>query len=412
MFKLIYVDIFPQKDPYKFTGNFLLVPSLIIALQKNFKLKKMIRIPAKFILVLISMCPVVVIAQAGNIGVNTAHPGSTMDVNGSLAANYKAVNTSTYSLTGEDFHVAYNGATNATFTLPPAVLGQGNFKGRIYRIKNNSNFTLTVNAAAPETINGSTSLVVDANQSLQLISTGLSGADSTWEILLSGSGNLTAGNGLTITGSDVKLGGTLSQNTEIATSTNNLSITGTGKLLMGTNVVPAGGNTAKVIIDNGNAGGAIQIKDGTQQLGYVLTSNADGLATWSSTVTTAFADNWTSYSGTLVNPFTAGVGGGGLSTGIQVTVPARGWYFFRCGISINSDCNDYFFYINGIGDVWRSYCGSATVAYMFPRDQNRVLYFSTPGTYTVFAGKTNGVVPTSFNEGNPNFYLDFVKFQN
>lgn len=38
MFKLIYVDIFPQKDPYKFTGNFLLVLFLIIALQKNFKL--------------------------------------------------------------------------------------------------------------------------------------------------------------------------------------------------------------------------------------------------------------------------------------------------------------------------------------------------------------------------------------
>ncbi|MEF9478422.1 hypothetical protein OWR28_12615 [Chryseobacterium sp. 1B4] len=97
---------------------------------------------------------------------------------------------------------------------------------------------------------------------------------------------------------------------------------------------------------------------------------------------------------------------------LEYSIPAKGWYFFRCGIAINSDCNDYFFYINGIGDVWRSYCGSNTAAYMFPRDQNRVLYFAAPGTYTVLAGKTNGVVPASFNGGNPSFYLDFVKFQN
>jgi len=127
---------------------------------------------------------------------------------------------------------------------------------------------------------------------------------------------------------------------------------------------------------------------------------------------TAFANNWTPYTGTLINPFTGSTSGGALATGISVTVPAKGWYFFRCGITINSDCNDYFFYINGIGDVWRSYCGSNTTVMFVPRDQNRVLYFATPGTYTVLAGKTNGVVPVGFNIGNPAFYLDFVKFQN
>lgn len=127
---------------------------------------------------------------------------------------------------------------------------------------------------------------------------------------------------------------------------------------------------------------------------------------------TAFANNWTSYTGTLANPFTGSAGASGLATGVSVTVPAKGWYFFRCGITIQSDCNDYFFYINGIGDVWRSYCGSATTAMFIPRDQNRVLYFAAAGTYTVLAGKTNGVVPAGFNIGNPAFYLDFVKFQN
>ncbi|AZA51796.1 hypothetical protein [Chryseobacterium sp. G0201] len=350
-------------------------------------------------------------AQTGNIGVNTANPGSTIDINGSLAANYTAVNTTPYNLTATDFYVSYNGISNAVFNLPSAISGIGNFKGRIYTIKNNTNFTITVNPASSESINGNTNLSVPENQSVQLISTGLAGASSTWEIVSLGT-SLTANNGLTALGGQMKLGGTLSQATDIATAGNNLSINGTGKVLVGTNIVPTGAANAKFIIDNGTTNGALQIKDGSQQLGYVLTSDANGLATWSSTVTTAFANNWTAYTGTLVNPFTGPTGGGGLATGISVTIPAKGWYFFRSGLAINSDCNDYAFYINGIGDVWRSYCGSNTAAFMFPRDQNRVLYFATPGNYAILAGKTNGIVPVSFNGGNPVFYLDFVKFQN
>ncbi|CEJ71617.1 hypothetical protein BN1195_03967 [Chryseobacterium oranimense G311] len=356
----------------------------------------------------------IVFSQTGNVGINTPNPGSTIDINGSLAANYTAINTTSYNLTTTDFHVSYNGTANAVFNLPAAINGVGNFKGRLYTIKNNTNFTITVNSAAPETINGNASISIPANQSVQLINTGLTGASSTWEIVSEGSSasNYTASNGLSISGTDVKLGGTLSQATNIATAGNNLSINGGGKVLIGTNTVPTGAANSKIVIDNGTTNGALQIKDGTQQLGYVLTSDANGLATWSSTVTTAFANNWTSYSGTLVNPFTAPTGGGNLPTGISVVIPAKGWYFFRSGIAINSECNDYTFYINGIGDVWKSYCTSNTAVFMAPRDQNRVLYFSTPGTYTILAVKTNGNIPGSFNAGNPSFYLDFVKFQN
>ncbi len=503
-------------------------------------------------------------AQVGNIGVNTANPGSTMDINGSVAAKYNAVTAALYNLTATDFHVSYNGTANATFNLPAAISGNGNFKGRLYTIKNNTNFTIVVNSAAPETINGNASVSVPANQSVQLINTGLTGANPTWEVVSTGStstgdyiivkptaaqtvstgsdvnfgsviasnniaynagvfslkagktyilrcqlhatdfslaggffvyewvdasnnsvlpssttgvvdainnypattiggqpeayaiyrptvdttvkvrlggagtaqlnsgigfmsiteleggsgsgttiinNNITASNGTTLSGTDVRLGGTLSQATNIDTAGNNLSVNGTGKILVGTNTVPAGASNSKLVIDNGTTNGALQIKDGTQQLGYVLTSDANGLATWSSTVTTAFADNWTSYTGTLVNPFTASPGGL-LQTGISVTIPAKGWYFFRCGITIQSSCNDYGFYIDGVGEIWRTYCNVADVQMMSPRDQNRVLYFSTPGTYSIVAVKTNGVVPTGFNIGNPAFYLDFVKFQN
>lgn len=507
-------------------------------------------------------------AQAGNIGVNTANPGSTMDINGSVAAKYNAVTAALYNLTATDFHVSYNGTANATFNLPAAISGNGNFKGRMYTIKNNTNFTITVNSATPETINGNASVPVPANQSVQLINTGLTGANPTWEVVSTGStstgdyivvkptaqqtvttgsdiafgsvlisnnityntgvfnlkagktyvlrcqvhatnfsipngyvayqwvdasnnsplpsttvgvvdalnnypassiggqpesyaiyrpvadtsvkvrvetgggtailhevigfmsiteleggsgngttiinNNITASNGTTLSGTDVRLGGTLSQATNIDTAGNNLSVNGTGKVLVGTNTVPAGASNSKLVIDNGTTNGALQIKDGTQQLGYVLTSDANGLATWSSTTTTAFADNWTPRTGTLVNPFTGTTGASGLATGISVVIPSKGWYFFRSGLTITSACNDYIFYIAGIGDVWKVYCGTggSEPVNFIPRDQNRVLYFATPGTYPVLAAKTNGVVPPGFNIGNPSFYLDFVKFQN
>ena len=126
-------------------------------------------------------------AQTGNIGVNTANPGSTMDINGSVAASYLAVTATTYNLTATDFHVSYNGTANAVFNLPAAISGVGNFKGRMYTIKNNTSFSVRVNPAGSETINGNTNVLVPANQSVQLISTGLTGASSTWEVVSLGS---------------------------------------------------------------------------------------------------------------------------------------------------------------------------------------------------------------------------------
>jgi hypothetical protein len=52
------------------------------------------------------------------------------------------------------------------------------------------------------------------------------------------------------------------------------------QVLIGTTTVPTGGTTAKVIIDNGTTNGALQIKDGTEGDGKVLTSDANGVAKW------------------------------------------------------------------------------------------------------------------------------------
>ncbi|WP_291931310.1 tail fiber domain-containing protein [Chryseobacterium sp.] len=154
------------------------------------------------------------ITAAQSVGINTAQPGSTLDVNGSFAAKYTAVTSTTYAMTSADFYIAYNGTANAAFTLPAAISGTGNFKGRMYTIKNNTAFSITVNPSPSETINGNTTTTIAPNQSLQLISTGLTGAVSTWDISSATTG-ITASNGLGIVGNDVRLGGILSQNTAI-----------------------------------------------------------------------------------------------------------------------------------------------------------------------------------------------------
>jgi hypothetical protein len=116
-------------------------------------------------------------------GINTPNPGSTLDVNGSLAAQYRAVTATAYSMNETDFHVSYNGTANSIFTLPTAISGIGNFKGRLYTIKNNTAFTVTVNPSGSETISGNTSIALTANQSIQIINTGLTGAAATWEVI-------------------------------------------------------------------------------------------------------------------------------------------------------------------------------------------------------------------------------------
>jgi len=117
---------------------------------------------------------------AQNVGINTTNPGSTLSVNGSLSAGYNNVTTN-YLLTVDDYFVVYNGTSNATFYLPAALApGSGNFKGRVYKIKNNSSYQLTIDPAGNEKINTDNVVVVPRETTLELINTGLT-SGSTWE---------------------------------------------------------------------------------------------------------------------------------------------------------------------------------------------------------------------------------------
>lgn len=179
-----------------------------------------------FIALLAGLKCTVVSAQAGNVGINTSAPGSTLDVNGSFAATYNVVSLPNYAVSPSDFFISYNGTSDGVFTLPASVTGTGSFKGRVYTIKNNTPFNITVTPAGSEKINGSTNITIAANQSLQLINTGLTGSATTWEGTITNN-SITASNGLTISGADVRLGGLLSQGTTITNNGNALNINGT-----------------------------------------------------------------------------------------------------------------------------------------------------------------------------------------
>ncbi|AWK05529.1 hypothetical protein HYN56_15300 [Flavobacterium crocinum] len=56
-------------------------------------------------------------------------------------------------------------------------------------------------------------------------------------------------------------------------------VTADGKLLVGTTDVPTGGSTAKLIL-NKSTSGALQLQDGTENLNYILTSDANGVGSW------------------------------------------------------------------------------------------------------------------------------------
>jgi hypothetical protein len=151
---------------------------------------------------------------------------------------------------------------------------------------------------------------------------------------------------------------------------------------------------------------------GTPVAGKVLTTDNLGNATWQPP--TSFGDTKIFATGTYTCPYNGGSGGSGIATGLSIVIPSTGWYYIESGLTINSDCNDYWMYINtpnGPADIWRAYCAIATAAVYVPREQSRML-FLTAGTYPVLAGKTNGVVPGQCNIGNPSVYVSAVKVQN
>ena len=133
-------------------------------------------------------------AQVGNVGINTANPGSTLTVNGSFAATYKTAAASG-PVGANDYYIAYNGAADGILTLPAAINGAGNFTGRTYHFKNTGVKTLTISSNGTELIddqNGSgpgvSSITVPPGYYALLVSKGTI-TGTTWELVLVSSSN-------------------------------------------------------------------------------------------------------------------------------------------------------------------------------------------------------------------------------
>lgn len=137
---------------------------------------------------LLSYC---LLGQSGNVGINTVIPGSTLEINGSLAAQYRLISAD-YNMSITDYYVAYNGSSVGTITLPAAVAAypaQGHIKGRVYYIKNTGSFNVTITANGSELIDNQPGAAVSSiglgqGWAAILISNGNAGAGVTWEAVV------------------------------------------------------------------------------------------------------------------------------------------------------------------------------------------------------------------------------------
>ena len=122
--------------------------------------------------------------QTGNIGVGTTTPGSKLTVNGSFAAAYTGITSTTYTIGENDYYIVWNGTAAGTVTLPASTSGADR-TGRVYYIKNTTAlYTLTIDAAGTELIDNAQTLIVQPGESALLIKTNINTATgATWEVI-------------------------------------------------------------------------------------------------------------------------------------------------------------------------------------------------------------------------------------
>lgn len=175
------------------------------------------------------------------LGLATSVPGSTLDVKGSVATQYTAITSATYTVLDTDNYLSYAGTTASTFTLPA---GSASVKGREYIIRNSStsSVTLTVNVAGGTNIDvsgtGGTSVSVPKGSAAYFKATGNT-SGTTWVVTVIGSATTSkiVGNGLYRTTSSISYA-------------NPGSLTYNSTSFTGYIIVPFGGASGEVTVPN------------------------------------------------------------------------------------------------------------------------------------------------------------------
>lgn len=141
-------------------------------------------------------------------------------------------------------------------------------------------------------------------------------------------------------------------------------VTSTGNVGIG-NTSP----TVKLLIDNGTNGAAIKIVDGTQQAGRVLTSDVDGVGTWT---------NVPAFTATVLGTFTAtsvnsnSGSGSYVYSGVSITLPIGKW-------AVNAGAT----FTNVSADLWQHcYLSSSQTSVL----QSGFTHLGPAGNNTSYAG--------------------------
>lgn len=113
------------------------------------------------------------VAQDKTVGVNTALPGSTIQVKGSIAGEYTNITANTYTLLDTDYYINWSGTADGTFTLPTSSATIDK-TGRLYYITNKTDgFNLTINTSAGELIDDKSTITLLPFQSALIVKTSL-----------------------------------------------------------------------------------------------------------------------------------------------------------------------------------------------------------------------------------------------